>query len=56
MTCTSLTYSIFYETVSASSPDNAKIIQQVRVEMLEKVEHWLILGSECGRRTNDFRL
>lgn len=55
MTCVSLTYFIFYETVSVSSLDNAKLTLQVRAEMLDKVEHWLILDSEYGKCTNDFR-
>ena len=55
MTCVSLTYFIFYETVSVSSLDNAKLTLQVRAETLDKVEHWLILDSEYGKCTNDFR-
>ena len=56
MTCVSLTYFIFYETVSVSSVDNAKLTRQVRAEMLDKVEHWLILGSEYGKCTKDFKV
>ena len=56
MTCVSLTYFIFYETVSISSVDNAKLTRQVRAEMLDKVEHQLILGSEYGKCTKDFKV
>ena len=51
MTCVSLTYFIFYETVSVSSLDNAKLTLQVRAEMLDKVadyyqtEHRTIIDS-----------